>query len=115
MAMKRQRSVKRGLVIGGESRIAYRLDQMIVAPPAQERVLRAEPGPQDLERGPRVVVEATPNFIQDAGIPAPTARRFLRVLRAHGVLTDLRAGRGRRAAVLAFPALLNIAEGREVL
>jgi Fic family protein len=58
---------------------------------------------------------SAPNFIQDAGIPAPTARRFLGVLRAHGVLTHLRAGRGRRAAVLAFPALLNIAEGREVL
>ncbi len=58
---------------------------------------------------------SAPDFIQDAGIPAPTARRFLGVLRAHGVLTDLRAGRGRRAAVLAFPALLNIAEGREVL
>ncbi len=58
---------------------------------------------------------SAPDFIQDAGIPAPTARRFLGVLRKHDVLRDLRSGRGRRAAVLAFPALLNIAEGREVL
>lgn len=56
-----------------------------------------------------------PDFIADAGIPAPTARRFLKVLRQGGVLRDLRPGRGRRAAILAFPALLNIAEGREVL
>jgi len=58
---------------------------------------------------------SAPDFIAGAGIPAPTARRFLGVLRKHRVLKDLRAGRGRRAAVLAFPALLNIAEGREVL
>jgi len=55
-----------------------------------------------------------PDFIDAAGIPAPTARRFLGVLRREGVLRDLRPGRGRRAAVLAFPALLNIVEGREV-
>jgi hypothetical protein len=30
-------------------------------------------------------------------------------------LRTLAAGHGRRAAILAFPALLNIAEGREVL
>ncbi len=55
-----------------------------------------------------------PDFIQGAGIPAPTARRFLNVLRSEGILKDLRAGRGRRSAVLAFPQLLNIVEGREV-
>ncbi|RME51038.1 MAG: Fic family protein, partial [Caldilineae bacterium] len=55
-----------------------------------------------------------PDFIDAAGIPGPTARRFLGVLRREGVLTDLRPGRGRRAAVLAFPDLLNIVEGREV-
>lgn len=58
---------------------------------------------------------SAPDFIRDAGIPAPTARRFLGVLRKANILKDLRAGRGRRAAVLAFPALLNIAEGREVV
>lgn len=55
------------------------------------------------------------DFVESAGIPAATARRFLRVLREEQMLRDLVAGSGRRAAVLAFPALLNIAEGREVL
>ena len=54
------------------------------------------------------------DFIQGAEIPGPTARRFLGVLREEGVLRELQPGRGRRAAVLAFPALLNIVEGREV-
>ena len=54
------------------------------------------------------------HFVASAQIPAPTARRFLSVLREGGVLQILVAGRGRRAAVLAFPSLLNIAEGREV-
>lgn len=57
----------------------------------------------------------TSDFVASAGIPAPTARRFLGVLQEGGVLRVLAAGSGRRAAVLAFPALLNIAEGREVL
>ncbi len=55
------------------------------------------------------------DFVDSAGIPAPTARRFLGVLRKGGVLRVFAAGRGRRAAILAFPALLNIAEGREVV
>ncbi len=58
---------------------------------------------------------SAPDFIEGAGIPAPTARRFLGVLRTVGVLKNLRAGRGRRPAVLAFPQLLNIVEGREVV
>jgi len=54
------------------------------------------------------------DFVASAGIPEPTARRFLRVLRGEGVLRELVAGSGRRAAVLLFPRLLNIAEGREL-
>ena len=57
----------------------------------------------------------TSDFVNSAGIPAPTARRFLGVLQTGAVLQVVAAGSGRRAAVLAFPALLNIAEGREVL
>ena len=57
----------------------------------------------------------TSDFVASAGIPAPTAKRFLGVLQGGGVLRVLAAGSGRRAAVLAFPDLLNIAEGREVL
>jgi len=55
------------------------------------------------------------DFVELAGIPDPTARRFLGVLQTGAVLRVLAPGSGRRAAVLAFPALLNIAEGREVL
>lgn len=55
------------------------------------------------------------DFVLSGNIPAPTARRFLSVLQQAEVIRAVSAGRGRRAAVLAFPALLNIAEGREVL
>lgn len=48
------------------------------------------------------------------GIPAPTARRFLGVLKKHKIIKELMESSGRRSAVLVFPALLNIAEGREV-
>lgn len=54
------------------------------------------------------------DFVESAGIPAPTARRFLRVLQQGEVLRVMAPGSGRRAAVLAFPRLLNIAEGRQV-
>jgi Fic family protein len=57
----------------------------------------------------------TTDFVGAAGIPAPTARRFLGVLQEGAVLRVLAAGSGRRAGILAFPALLNIAEGRDVL
>lgn len=53
------------------------------------------------------------DFVQGAGIPAPTARRFLGVLRENDIVDDLREASGRRAAVLAFPALLAITDGRE--
>lgn len=55
------------------------------------------------------------DFVTDAMVPAPTARRLLGVLKREGILRELEPARGRRAAVLAFPELLNIAEGREVL
>ena len=54
------------------------------------------------------------HFRDAAGIPSPTAQRILRVCRDGGLLRELRPGSGRRAALLCFPALLNIAEGREV-
>ena len=54
----------------------------------------------------------TTRFVTSAGIPEPTARRFLRVLVRDGILRVLRAGRGRRTGILAFPELLNAAEGR---
>ena len=54
------------------------------------------------------------DFVASAGIPEPTARRFLGVLRKGGILEEIRVGRGRRAAVLSFPHLLNIVEGSDV-
>ncbi|MBB3773238.1 Fic family protein [Angulomicrobium tetraedrale] len=51
------------------------------------------------------------DFRDAAGIPAPTATRIIRICRDNGLLRELRAGSGRRAAVLCFPELLNLAEG----
>lgn len=57
---------------------------------------------------------STSDFVARSGIPVPTAKRILSVLREAGILEVLNEGSGRRAAVLMFPRLLNIAEGREV-
>jgi len=54
------------------------------------------------------------DFVGHAGIPDPTAKRILRVLRDEGLLRVMREGSGRRSAILAFPELLNVAEGRGV-
>ena len=54
------------------------------------------------------------DFVRLSGIPSATASRILRVLRESGMLHELREPSGRRAAILAFPDLLNVAEGREV-
>ncbi len=54
------------------------------------------------------------DFVAAAGIPRPTARRLLDVLRKGGILRVILPASGRRAAVFAYPALLNIAEGKEV-
>ena len=53
-------------------------------------------------------------FLERAGIPAPTARRFLNVLHKGEILKMVLPARGRRAALFSFPELLNIAEGKDV-
>ncbi|MGH9382057.1 MAG: Fic family protein [Thermoanaerobaculia bacterium] len=53
------------------------------------------------------------DFVGGAGIPKPTATRILRVLRESGDLRAISPARGRRPAILAFSALLNVAEGRD--
>jgi len=58
---------------------------------------------------------ASTHFVAGSGIPRPTALRILTVLRDAGILQTIREGAGRRPAIFAFPALLNIAEGRAVL
>ena len=54
------------------------------------------------------------DFARSSKIPTPTAHRFLTVLRDAGVLKTVKTSRGKLAAVLAFPALVNIVEGRKV-
>lgn len=49
-------------------------------------------------------------FAAGAGIPKPTARRILRLLRDEGVLQEVVPARGRRAAILQFGELIEIAE-----
>ena len=53
------------------------------------------------------------DFVNGAGIPKSTARRLLNKFKSRGLLTEVRQGGGRRSAILAFPELLNIAEGRK--
>ena len=50
-------------------------------------------------------------FVARSGIPDSTARRVLRALGRVGILETIGARRGRRPAILMFPALLRIAEG----
>lgn len=51
------------------------------------------------------------DFVRSANIPKPTAQRILNLLKKEGILRQLQPGSGRRAATLAYPELLNIAEG----
>jgi cell filamentation protein, protein adenylyltransferase len=52
------------------------------------------------------------DFVSNAGIPRAAAKRILSVAREAERLRELRPSSGRRPAILAFPGLLNIAEGR---
>ena len=54
------------------------------------------------------------DFINDSGIPNSTARRLLNLFKSQDILKQLVPGGGRRSSILAFPELLNIAEGRKV-
>ena len=51
------------------------------------------------------------DFAQAVDIPRATSKRILRVIREAGLLRELQPSSERRAAVLAFSELLNIAEG----
>lgn len=62
----------------------------------------------------RTVFRAS-DLASTSGIPQGTASRILREVRKTGMLKEVRPASGRRAAILAFPELLNIAEGRKVL
>lgn len=58
---------------------------------------------------------STTDLIARTQIHKPTAMSLVRQLKAADILQELRAGAGRRASVLCFPRLLNIAEGRRIL
>jgi len=60
---------------------------------------------------------STTHFVKDSGIPRGAALRMLRVLRDDNarILRTVREGAGSRPTILAFPALLSIAEGKQVL
>ncbi|NWH05316.1 Fic family protein [Desulfobacter latus] len=51
------------------------------------------------------------DFVRSAGIPQATAKRILTVLKEQNVLKEMQTAGGRRAAILAYSDLLNIAEG----
>lgn len=51
----------------------------------------------------------------DFNIHEKTTPGLLRQLKGAGILMELQAGSGRRAATLCFPRLINLAEGKEVL
>jgi len=51
------------------------------------------------------------DFARSAKIPKPTAKRIIQVLKQADILKTLSQGGGRKAAVLAYSELLNIAEG----
>ena len=57
----------------------------------------------------------TTDFVKEIGIKKATAMSILRQLKKGGILNELRPGSGRRPAILAFPDLLNVAEGKKVL
>ncbi|QBQ54953.1 Fic family protein [Nitrosococcus wardiae] len=57
----------------------------------------------------------TSDFIERTGIPKPSAHPLIRQLLQAGILTTLRKQAGRKPATLAFPRLINAAEGRDVL
>jgi cell filamentation protein, protein adenylyltransferase len=57
----------------------------------------------------------TSEFVRRSGIGKQTAMLILRRLRRAEILMPLREGSGRRPAILAFPQLVNLAEGKKVV
>ena len=54
------------------------------------------------------------NFMDNTGIPKPTARRILDRLNDGGVLRTLREGSGRQPTLYVFPDVLNLVEGKSI-
>ncbi len=62
----------------------------------------------------RPIFETT-DFVNRTSIQKTTAMGLLRQLKAKGVLRERRQGKGRSAAILYFPKLINTAEGKKIL
>ena len=56
----------------------------------------------------------TQEAVRRTGMTRQSLLSLLRQLKSAGILVPLREASGRRPAILAFPELLNLAEGREV-
>lgn len=54
------------------------------------------------------------DFIIMSSIPEPSARRIQNILLKGNILRTIIAGSGRRSSMIAFPELLNAAEGKQV-
>jgi len=57
----------------------------------------------------------TTSLIKKSGISKSTVMGLLRQLKKAEIIKELRAGSGRNPAILSFPKLINIAEGRDIL
>ena len=57
----------------------------------------------------------TTALVQKTGIQKATAMRLLRKLKENKIIMELRPSSGRRLAILSFPELINITEGKKVL
>ncbi len=57
----------------------------------------------------------TSELVKHTGIPKQTLMPLIRQIRESGYLTIVKEARGNQAATLAFPELINIAEGKTVL
>ncbi len=79
--------------------------------PRLRELTRSQYGVQALDWMFERPIFKSSDFVASGGIPAPTAKRILRVLQESGVLRVMTPARGRRPAILGFPALLNVAEG----
>jgi hypothetical protein len=57
----------------------------------------------------------TSDFVKSTQIPKQTAMPLLRQIKGAGLLKNLREASGRRAAIMVFPDLLEITEGKRIV
>ncbi|MEK6777732.1 MAG: Fic/DOC family N-terminal domain-containing protein [bacterium] len=74
------------------------------------RITRSQFSIQALDCLFMIPIFKTTDFIERSGIPKPTALRILNALEKAKVILPIRKGKGRRAGVLMFPKLLEIAQ-----